>query len=1024
MRIYKLSGVLIILALLIALFPQAHPAQADGLTGDWLPLPGDNYPDVGASGSWQTDVTGMSITGAVYDVEFIDGKMYVAGNFDGFDGNNSIRFLAVWDGNAWSSPVNSSGFDSHVRNVIDIGDGYIYVAGRFLSVDGVAGTKGLARLNKSTGQWESVGGGITSGNYISNMVADGQGNLYAIGDFTRLGNGPVDTPYIARWNGNNWERLGGSQFLANVPASIYYQRSSNRVYIGTIQSGGLLPGQPESALVYYDIEADRFATAGSLQGRVWAIAEDYADGSLLIGGQNFVAYPPVNGAHLLRHRNGQGFEAVATATRTSGAVWVSAIWVDPAYPYDYYVGGTFNTIEGITANSLAKYDRSSQGWSSPETAGATESIGGGTGYVNRIKAFSGDNNVSVVFVAGYFDTPSPNLALWSTNGVMESYAVITPVGWSSYKTVTVFPGYSPVSGPVEAIYCRERGENEGVSSLNDLMAYGNSGVSSCQVEISQNFNYVDYTACYENDTCEPVKSIQVVDLDNTPPSPGYLEASTDLGQPLTEPTRVKVRAGEDDLSPVVWLYYSDGAGSQIASVLVDDWDTQYGEIFVQEDTTITYFTVDLAGNRSDVGTMEITFDNDPSLYPSQISPTPAWFNDIWQNQVEKWTNVDLIGGTYYFNLYWGPNPNGISDQVYSREDLPLPELAMPENNQRKIYYLRYRPLDENYEPLGEFRTIGIFKYAPAVNSYRIMSHIDDFLNRGSGWGLISMQPLSIDFFFQADSRFQELGVDNIFIVHGNVTAPLPTNKHILEKWSIEGARDSMSGPIHVDGLTIPYTVDVYYFDELKTQVDVNSIRLAYWNEAEQRWNEIEPVFHNYADQTISFQIDHFSEYVLYANSSFLCEDGKACVTVLAGNLTVMDSNIDLGSFVLDGYSKIVENGPESPFVAIDARGSGQGWTVSLVSTDFVNGDNRTIPAINFGVKLPANQIVTVDGNQPPQTLVEDYLSLEYPVILMQALPDTGMGKYQFNPMFRLFIPADVFAGIYHATLTVTITGAP
>jgi len=78
---------------------------------------------------------------------------------------------------------------------------------------------------------------------------------------------------------------------------------------------------------------------------------------------------------------------------------------------------------------------------------------------------------------------------------------------------------------------------------------------------------------------------------------------------------------------------------------------------------------------------------------------------------------------------------------------------------------------------------------------------------------------------------------------------------------------------------------------------------------------------------------------------------------------------------------------------------------------------------NFETKIDATNISKDDpaSNAVPtsQVLTYSFLSGTAQKVLSAVLNE-GVGSYLFSPVFRLLVPADVYAGFYTATVTVDI----
>ncbi|MCS7000819.1 MAG: hypothetical protein RML15_06255 [Bacteroidota bacterium] len=161
----------------------------------WMPLiPGGVRSTVGQPGS----VTAMTIAP--------NGDLIIAGQFatvGGVVAPNLVRY-------DWQSvtPIPAT-FSGGITSMVFIGRD-LYVGGAFNSMNGVAGTRSIARWDGSA--WHSVGGGSDDGN-ISVLYTDGT-NLYAGGSFRSIGG--VSATAIARWDGMQWHAMGEA-FRAELP---------------------------------------------------------------------------------------------------------------------------------------------------------------------------------------------------------------------------------------------------------------------------------------------------------------------------------------------------------------------------------------------------------------------------------------------------------------------------------------------------------------------------------------------------------------------------------------------------------------------------------------------------------------------------------------------------------------------------------------------------------------------------------------------------------------------------------------
>lgn len=141
-------------------------------------------------------------------------------------------------------------------------------------------------------------------------------------------------------------------------------------------------------------------------------------------------------------------------------------------------------------------------------------------------------------------------------------------------------------------------------------------------------------------------------------------------------------------------------------------------------------------------------------------------------------------------------------------------------------------------------------------------------------------------------------------------------------------------------------------------------------------------------------------------------------------LSLQADAVDFGSHPLTGYTQSLESAP-AEWLAVDPTGLGEGWHITVLSTGFMSPDSRVIPSQNLLLRIRVDNIQKVYGNQPPHTLVTDWMSLSSTALqVLSADAGAGMGTYRILPDFRLIIPAGAYAGKYTAYLTVTIATSP
>lgn len=198
------------------------------------------------------------------------------------------------------------------------------------------------------GIWDKQFYGETNGRVMV-LLADGAGNIYAGGEFTRIGG--VSARYIAKWNGSEWLPVGTALFGGPVFA-LAFDASGNLYAGGNFSSVG---GVTARGVAKWDGSTWSGLGVGtgftSNGGAVQALAFDAA-GNLYAGG-NFLAN--VNGPRAIARWNGTSWSALGTGMNGSEAVpVVKALAFDATGRL--LVGGQFTVAGGVAVNGLAAWD--------------------------------------------------------------------------------------------------------------------------------------------------------------------------------------------------------------------------------------------------------------------------------------------------------------------------------------------------------------------------------------------------------------------------------------------------------------------------------------------------------------------------------------------------------------------------------------------------------------------------------------------------------------------------------------------
>jgi len=163
--------------------------------------------------------------------------------------------------------------------------------------------------------------------------------------------------------------------------------------------------------------------------------------------------------------------------------------------------------------------------------------------------------------------------------------------------------------------------------------------------------------------------------------------------------------------------------------------------------------------------------------------------------------------------------------------------------------------------------------------------------------------------------------------------------------------------------------------------------------------------------------------------------GAASVTTITGAvaggsaLSVAPNGTPGFSLTLNGVDQVA--GYTLPVEAIDPRGTGAGWNLTITSTQFGDGAGHRFAA-NASTIASASS-----GCGPSSTCTTAANSVGYtglvlpagmtpatPIKFFNAGAGSGLGTVDVNAAVSVAVPANAYAGTYTSTVTVSIVAGP
>ncbi|MBC8196068.1 MAG: WxL domain-containing protein [Acidimicrobiia bacterium] len=159
--------------------------------------------------------------------------------------------------------------------------------------------------------------------------------------------------------------------------------------------------------------------------------------------------------------------------------------------------------------------------------------------------------------------------------------------------------------------------------------------------------------------------------------------------------------------------------------------------------------------------------------------------------------------------------------------------------------------------------------------------------------------------------------------------------------------------------------------------------------------------------------------------------GVQIVSIVGSSLSSATVPIVFSAVTLDGSDSTPTG--SATWAVNDSRGTGTGWNITLVATDFTGTFGELVRTVDISepdqdLLVRVESINTSSGNTAPTTPAASDTSVpftgETPLKILTAAVNTGMGVYTYVPTFTLKFPAEGYAVSYSGTITVTLSAVP
>lgn len=354
------------------------------------------------------------------------GNLFAGGSFTSVDGTPALN-IASWNGSNWSGLA--SGTNGTVRAVSCLSTGELIVGGEFTLVPGISGTISIAKWDGATwsrlgssgstavssiailptnevlvamgtqvrkwsgSAWASLGSSFSAS--VNVIAATSSGQPVAGGSFTSASGSAANR--IAIWNGAAWAAIGEGLSEGFTSPAVHA--------ISSLSSGELVVAG------YFNEAGNKSAVSiASWDGSSWKSFGAGFDSDInslcllpsgdLVAGGGFQHAGSIDANGLC---NWNGLEWSGLGSGVGGTAFATVLAVGRMPNNDLVAGGRFLTINGISANNVARFD--GYQWASI-----------GTGMDSLVYCFAVLPDGDLVAGGGFANaggSPASNIARWN-----------------------------------------------------------------------------------------------------------------------------------------------------------------------------------------------------------------------------------------------------------------------------------------------------------------------------------------------------------------------------------------------------------------------------------------------------------------------------------------------------------------------------------------------------------------------------------------------------------------------------------